>query len=394
MDGMAELRFARGPMTIEGQVRALVVHEASGYEEWGANGAIRVAPSASGRGLTLSIAPVWGNAGSASERLWSARNAGELGAGQEFEATARLETELGYGIVVPGSPCMTNLAAGDTSVGSTPWRGVGELAPRGDPPAARDRVRALADGPERPGASCARRRGRLRTGRGVGPLAAASCRRRGPRGRVRGCAGGYRPPGWGCDLVARAILVRRIRVFPSIPGNFRGSRRSRYLARGSPLFGTASIRPRRPPAHRLQQPNQSVSQRPRKRELPPFELSETDAEDCREISAQGLGGMLVVKSAQRCSVAHPDPATAATGTVVMATTRHPPIRPTLRSAEFEICVRRVGDAPVLSLNRGLPRPSCPLRALRALVRDFLPVRVPIIDHERSQLRGRNRSRGS
>ena len=54
------MRYARGPVTIEGQVRALVAHEASGYEEWGASGAIRIAPSASGRGLTLSIAPVWG----------------------------------------------------------------------------------------------------------------------------------------------------------------------------------------------------------------------------------------------------------------------------------------------------------------------------------------------
>ena len=61
-------------------------------------------------------------------------------------------------------------------------------------------------------------------------LAPASCRRRGPRGRVRGCAGGYRPPGWGGDLTARAILVRRIRVFPSIQVYFRGSR---YLARGN-----------------------------------------------------------------------------------------------------------------------------------------------------------------
>ena len=97
----AGMRYARGPMTIEGQVRALVTHEESGYEEWGASGAIRVNPSQSGRGLTFAIAPVWGSAGSASERLWSARNAGELGIEQEFEATARLETELGYGIGVP-----------------------------------------------------------------------------------------------------------------------------------------------------------------------------------------------------------------------------------------------------------------------------------------------------
>ena len=99
----AGLRYARGPITIEGQVRALVAHEESGYQEWGASGAIRVAPSASGRGLIVSIAPVWGAAGSRSEHLWSARNAGELGVEQEFEATARLETELGYGIGVPGT---------------------------------------------------------------------------------------------------------------------------------------------------------------------------------------------------------------------------------------------------------------------------------------------------
>ena len=99
----AGLRYARGPITIEGQVRALVAHEASGYQEWGASGAIRVAPSASGRGLIVSIAPVWGSAGSASERLWSARNTGELEAGQEFEATGRIETQLGYGIGMPGT---------------------------------------------------------------------------------------------------------------------------------------------------------------------------------------------------------------------------------------------------------------------------------------------------
>ena len=37
----AGMRYARGPVTIEGQVRALVAHEESGYEEWGASGAIR-----------------------------------------------------------------------------------------------------------------------------------------------------------------------------------------------------------------------------------------------------------------------------------------------------------------------------------------------------------------
>ena len=97
----AGVRYRAGPMTIDGSVRALVAHEESGYKEWGASGAIRVAPSASGRGLTLSLAPVWGSAGSASERLWSVHNAGELETGHDFEATARFEAELGYGMSVP-----------------------------------------------------------------------------------------------------------------------------------------------------------------------------------------------------------------------------------------------------------------------------------------------------
>ena len=99
----AGMRYSTGPLTIEGQVRALVAHEESGYQEWGASGAIRVAPSASGRGLTLSLAPVWGSAGSQAERIWGARDARELGQDADFEATARLETELGYGLAVPGT---------------------------------------------------------------------------------------------------------------------------------------------------------------------------------------------------------------------------------------------------------------------------------------------------
>ena len=96
-------RYARGALSIEGQFRALVAHEASGYEEWGASGALRVNPSASGRGLSLSITPVWGKAGSRTEGLWSARDARDLEPGGEFEARGRIETELGYGIGVPGS---------------------------------------------------------------------------------------------------------------------------------------------------------------------------------------------------------------------------------------------------------------------------------------------------
>ena len=95
-------------------MRALIAHEASGYEEWGMSGAIRVTPSPSGRGLTLAIAPAWGRTESAAERLWSAHDARGLGADNEFEANSRLEMEAGYGFGLPGSRGVLTPYAGMT----------------------------------------------------------------------------------------------------------------------------------------------------------------------------------------------------------------------------------------------------------------------------------------
>ena len=93
----AGLRYSTGPLTVEGQVRSLVAHEDSDYKEWGMSGAISVTPSPSGRGLTLSIAPAWGQTGSAAERLWSTHDARGLGADSEFEADSQIEMDAGYG---------------------------------------------------------------------------------------------------------------------------------------------------------------------------------------------------------------------------------------------------------------------------------------------------------
>ena len=116
----AGLRYARSAVTVEGRVRALALHEASGYEEWGASGSVRVDPSASGRGLSLTLAPAWGDAASAVERLWSLRDPGGLAANDDFEPGARLDAELGYGL------------KGPRGVGvATPWAGLG-LAREGE----------------------------------------------------------------------------------------------------------------------------------------------------------------------------------------------------------------------------------------------------------------------
>ena len=87
-------------LTIEANARTLIAHEDSGYREWGAGVSVRLDPGASGRGLSLTLAPVWGTASSGVDPLWSARDVAGLAAGGEFEAEGRLEGELGYGIAM------------------------------------------------------------------------------------------------------------------------------------------------------------------------------------------------------------------------------------------------------------------------------------------------------
>ena len=76
-------------LTVQAKVRGLVAHEDTDYREWGASGALRVAPGHDGRGLTLTVAPAWGAAEGGAERLWSHRDA------RAFAPDG--ETERGYG---------------------------------------------------------------------------------------------------------------------------------------------------------------------------------------------------------------------------------------------------------------------------------------------------------
>ena len=107
-------------LTVEANARTLIAHEDSGYREWGAGGSVRLDPGASGRGLSLSLAPVWGTPSSGVDRLWSARDAAGLVRDDDFEAERRLEGELGYGFG----------AFGERGV-VTPYAGLG-LAEAGD----------------------------------------------------------------------------------------------------------------------------------------------------------------------------------------------------------------------------------------------------------------------
>ena len=94
----AGLRYQGAGVTIEGAVRTLIAHEDNAYEEWGASAAVRIGPGTSGRGLSLSVSPTWGNAASEAEQHWSARDPSGLVRCEDFEDESRLDAELGYGV--------------------------------------------------------------------------------------------------------------------------------------------------------------------------------------------------------------------------------------------------------------------------------------------------------
>ena len=93
----AGMRYAAEGIAIEGTVRKLVTHEDSGYEEWGASGSVRIDSGASGRGVSLTLAPAFGAASSETERLWSLGDAGRLSGDPGVDVGSRLEAEVGYG---------------------------------------------------------------------------------------------------------------------------------------------------------------------------------------------------------------------------------------------------------------------------------------------------------
>ena len=89
-------------LTVEAKARTLIAHEDADYREWGASGSVRIDPGASGRGLSLTLAPAWGAAEGGAERLWGLRDARGLAPDAETQAGSRLEAELGYGFAVFG----------------------------------------------------------------------------------------------------------------------------------------------------------------------------------------------------------------------------------------------------------------------------------------------------
>ena len=112
------LRYSKpgGALTVAGNIRALLANSA--YSEYGADFSVRLSPKSakSGRGLSLSLNPIWGETQSAAERLWNdgiSETAGGI-TGGDTALRGSLDTEVGYGMAATmlGSPGLLTPYAG------------------------------------------------------------------------------------------------------------------------------------------------------------------------------------------------------------------------------------------------------------------------------------------
>ena len=98
---------ARSGLRLEGRARRLLAHRAAGFDEWGASVTLRVDPGRREQGLSLALAPVWGEAASGVAALWSTphglarRRGGDPRTAHEGAGTWRpdaLQQEVGYAL--------------------------------------------------------------------------------------------------------------------------------------------------------------------------------------------------------------------------------------------------------------------------------------------------------
>ena len=130
---------SKNGLSLDMKARGLVAHEAPGFREWGASlsGAWDPRPQ-TGRGLSMSLRQSWGAAPSGGMDALLGREtlaglaANDDGAGR-FEASSRLDAELGYGWPAfgggfTGTP---NIGFGLSDGGARDWRIGWRLAPAG-----------------------------------------------------------------------------------------------------------------------------------------------------------------------------------------------------------------------------------------------------------------------
>ena len=110
------LRYAAAAgLALEALGRALTLHSAAGYREYGAQVTLRYAPAPDGQGLTLALSPQWGADAQSrgAEALWGGPAVAPGRPGWRRPAPqAALDGEVGYGIPLPRLGGLLRLRSG------------------------------------------------------------------------------------------------------------------------------------------------------------------------------------------------------------------------------------------------------------------------------------------
>ena len=94
---------ARVGLIAEGRGR-FVLSAREGYEEWGLGGMLQFDPAVRGQGLSIRVAPSWGDAASGVNQLWE-RGVSDAVRGHGPDGTANIDGEIAYGIAgLNGTP--------------------------------------------------------------------------------------------------------------------------------------------------------------------------------------------------------------------------------------------------------------------------------------------------
>ena len=108
-------------LVVDVQGRTLLAHQADDYRDWGAGFAVQFRPGGEQGGLSLSLAPSWGNAASGAATLWRDGAAGfadpayrqspsgALAAGDPDQGwtPGRLDMQVGWDVLLPGGGQVT-----------------------------------------------------------------------------------------------------------------------------------------------------------------------------------------------------------------------------------------------------------------------------------------------
>ena len=120
-----QIEYRHGRVALEARARTLLGHEDASYREWGASVGLRIEPAENGLGLSLRIAPQWGEAAGDAEQVWEASRPRGLGTPSEKD-TGRVEAEIGYDLAnrwgTLGGVVTPYLGASLGEGGNSTWR--------------------------------------------------------------------------------------------------------------------------------------------------------------------------------------------------------------------------------------------------------------------------------